>query len=326
MPTVSDAATSEPSNATMLNAIMAQLQKMQFSFDSGMRTLETRFSGEIAGVRSDIKDIDRRLQVVEARPALSGPSHCPSGVLPGGQDPGPPAAKRAREAGASTTASSSAQSSSDIPSSEGALMAQAEAALVKYRLWVTGIREKKLAKQLQDIHAQVVAPRMTEEERKVVKIRTFNVCNNYSIDFPSEERALAFLGRVKNEPLVWQVPGSDDTRRLVIRRDATIEERRIKQFLSVLWRQVLEVAKGQPGWDENCRLGTTGRGGTLFLHNGQQIWELFAMRRPMNSGSIHNPAPQPYVVKPCSEQLAVWGINTEAAEAMVQVAYQEAAH
>ena len=205
-------------------------------------------------------------------------------------------------------------------------MAQPEATLVKHRLWVTGIREKKLAKQLQDIHAQVVAPRMTEEERKVVKIRTFNVCNNYSIDFPSEERALAFLGRVKNEPLVWQVPGSDDTRRLVIRRDATIEERRIKQFLSVLWRQVLEVAKGQPGWDENCRLGTTGRGGTLFLHNGQQIWELFAMRRPMNSGSIHNPAPQPYVVKPCSEQLAVWGISTEAAEAMVQVAYKEAAH
>ncbi len=110
------------------------------------------------------------------------------------------------------------------------------------------------------------------------------------------------------------------------RPDRTIDTRVITKFL-FLWQGVHQKMTKDDSWNDSLKLSTTGKGGALYLTDGDTIWELFRVKLPLGDRKAimtTEEYAQSVVVEPVKEDLLDWGIDEGTADNMMAVARHEA--
>ena len=189
------------------------------------------------------------------------------------------------------------------------------------RLWWMGFPRELSAVALKAFAEEQIKPRMASEMWDSVKVRAFSCASNLSVDFPSKEKLDLFLEQSKEKQFTW-VDHLDAavTHAIRVRRDRSLETRQLTGFLTALWKQVKATLTTNGNWDSKNKLGTTGKGGVVYIQVAEDCFPLFKVRKTSGSGAGDLKGADSYVIKPCVAGLLRFGVDEKTADAMIAAA------
>ena len=171
------------------------------------------------------------------------------------------------------------------------------------RVWVGPFPKPMLGLKLQ-AHSAALLGLVTNRDTSRVEFRGSNFALQYSLTFPSPLEAREFRELADTSPVPFVDPRG--VSHLVrVRPDRTVEARRLRSAMGMLWKEVFAFFDLHKRPSSTCKLGTNMARGVLFYTDGEELWELFRVQRV---GSSEDPS-QEFSIEPHLEHLQAQGVD-----------------
>ncbi len=194
------------------------------------------------------------------------------------------------------------------------------------RVWFTGFPRKLLSQTLHSWAEDALKPTMKPGTWDSLKVKAYNAKRNFSVEFDTTEQAKNYLEVMRAQRLVWVEPMDNSAHDIRARPDRTLDVRVLTKFLTILWKRIHTALTNNGRWEDQYKLSTTGRGGVLYISDGNQVWEFFRVKLQTTPKPFYTAQElsDSVTVTPVVEDLMDWGIQEDEAENIIVGARQEA--